>query len=134
MENMEDQADNIATYPFEKLEVYQLARQLRRQLYSVAKGLHPEERYNLARQLRSAARSLTNNITEGAGRYTFRDRIHFMHMARRSLTELMDDLTICEDQEYVDKEALAELQQQTQRLYRAISGFVNCLERQKNRD
>ena len=40
---------------FEDLECYQLALQVLREVYCVVKRLPPEERYNLADQMRRAA-------------------------------------------------------------------------------
>jgi four helix bundle protein len=47
---------------FEELEVYKAAREFRKKVYQVIKKLPPEEKYNLADQMRRAAVSLTNNV------------------------------------------------------------------------
>ena len=54
---------------FEDLDCYQLALQVFREAYAVAKKLPAIEKYNLADQLRRAATSVTLNIAEGYGRY-----------------------------------------------------------------
>ncbi|HUU94992.1 MAG TPA: four helix bundle protein [Phycisphaerae bacterium] len=120
-------SDGAPQFPFESLEVYQLARTFRRRVYKLAECLPDVERFNLAAQIRSAARSLTNNIAEGSGRYGFRDRVKFMHQARGSLTELMDDIVICEDQGYAQPDHLATLRPGAVHLYRAISAYVRYL-------
>ena len=51
---------------FEELEVYKAAREFRRKIYKLIKGLPPEEKYNLAGQMRRASLSLTNNIAGSA--------------------------------------------------------------------
>ena len=56
---------------FEDLEVYQVARDFRKAMYRVAKGLPEIEKFGLANQVRRAAVSLTNNIAEGHGRYHY---------------------------------------------------------------
>ena len=114
-------SDTPAQFPFESLEVYQLARAFRGRMYKLA------ERLPDVAQIRSAARSVTNNIAEGSGRYGFRDRVKFMHQARGSLTELMDDIVICEDQGYAQPDHLATLRPDAVRLYRAISAYVRYL-------
>ena len=48
---------------FEDLEVYQLARDFRKTMYVVGRRLPDFEKSELARQIRSAAVSLTNNTT-----------------------------------------------------------------------
>src|ERR1700730_7886543 len=96
-------AENKAKYyqTFEDLEVYQVAREFRKAMYRVAKRLPEEEKFCLARQVRRAAVSLTNNIAEGHGRFHFLEQIKFMLQARGSLEELLDDLNVCEDEQYL---------------------------------
>ena len=55
---------------FEDLESYQLAMRVFREGYKVASQLPPEEKYNLADQLRRASTSIILNIAEGYGRNT----------------------------------------------------------------
>src|SRR5580698_275489 len=83
---------------FEDLEAYQAAREFRKAMYGVARGLPDLEKYGLAGQIRRAAVSLTNNIAEGHGRYHYADQIKFVLMARGSLEELIDDLNVCLDE------------------------------------
>ena len=84
----------MAYQSFEELEVYQLARELRKEIYSLTKKLPVEEKFNLAGQMRRAATSLTNNIAEGHGRYHYQENIQFCRQSRGSLMELIDDLNI----------------------------------------
>jgi four helix bundle protein len=51
---------------FEDLEGYKAAREFRKKIYKLIKGLPPEEKYNLADQMRRASLSLTNNIAGSA--------------------------------------------------------------------
>jgi len=62
---------------FEDLEVYKAARECRKKIYQLIKKLPPEEKYNLAGQMRRAVLSLINNIAEGRGRYHFQENIQF---------------------------------------------------------
>ena len=56
----------MAYKSFEDLEVYKAARVFRKKIYKLIKGLPPEEKYNLASQMRRAALSLTNNYAGSA--------------------------------------------------------------------
>jgi four helix bundle protein len=117
---------------FEDLEVYQLARKFRKAMYSVAKQLPDTEKFALANQLRRAAVSLTNNIAEGHGRYHYLEQIKFMHQSRGSLQELIDDLNVCEDEQYLPVEEIASLKQEGWRVRQLIDGYVRYLRDQKN--
>ena len=89
---MENNARRFQT--FEDLEVYQAAREFRKIMYAVNRRLPAFEKFELGSQIRRAAVSLTNNISEGHGRFHFLDQIKFMLQARGSLQELIDDTTI----------------------------------------
>src|SRR5438067_2363856 len=73
----ERQHDDAAFRTFEDLEVYKKARDFRKRMYAVARGLPHFEKYELGRQIRRASVSLTNNIAKGHGRYHYLDEIKF---------------------------------------------------------
>jgi four helix bundle protein len=72
---------------FEDLECYQLALRVLEEAYRVAKRLPPEEKFNLAYQMRKAAVSVVLNIAEGYGRYHYLDSLRFYYIARGSLDQ-----------------------------------------------
>jgi len=97
----------------------------------VAKQLPESEKYNLNIQMRRAALSLTNNIAEGHGRYHYLDNIKFMLISRGSLEELMDDLTACEDEDYVSIVELSALNEEAASVLRQINGYIRYLRESK---
>ena len=117
---------------FEDLEVYQLAREFRKTMYRVAKRLPDIEKFGLASQMRRAALSLTNNIAEGHGRYHYLDQIKFALQSRGSLEELIDDLNVCEDEQYLPEKEIASLKQEGWRVRQLIDGYIRYLRQQKN--
>jgi four helix bundle protein len=116
---------------FEDLEVYQVARQFRKEMYRFAKGLPEIEKFGLASQIRRAALSLTNNIAEGHGRYHYLDQIKFTLQARGSLEELIDDLNVCGDEQYLPAQEIASLKEESWRVRQLIDGYVRYLREQK---
>jgi four helix bundle protein len=121
-------------FGFEDLEVYKAARALRRRVYKLVKLLPPEEKYDLAPQMRRAAVSLTNNIAEGHGRYHWQDNTRFCRLARGSLCEIADDINVCEDQGYADPEHLRDLKSDAAEVLRLLNGYIAYLQRQRNAD
>ena len=117
---------------FEDLEVYQVAREFRKTMYRVTRGLPDIEKFGLAGQIRRAAVSLTNNIAEGHGRYHFLEQIKFTLHSRGSLEELIDDLNVCDDEQYLPVEEIASLRQCGWRLRQLIDGYIRYLRQQKN--
>ena len=117
---------------FEDLEVYQVAREFRKIMYRVTRGLPDIEKFGLASQIRRAAVSLTNNIAEGHGRFHFLEQIKFTLHSRGSLEELIDDLNLCDDEQYLAIEEIASLKQRGWRLRQLIDGYIRYLREQKN--
>ena len=119
---------------FEELEVYKAAREYRKKIYQLIKKLPPEEKYNLAGQMRRAALSLTNNLAEGHGRYHFQENIQFCRVSRGSLMELIDDLNTCMDEEYFKQNYLLKLKEEGYRINKMLNGYIAYLNKRKNQN
>ncbi len=124
-------ATNKKFETFEELEVYKVAREFRKAMYAVSRKLPEFEKYELASQIRRAAVSLTNNIAEGHGRYHYLDNIRFLLQSRGSLTELIDDLNVCADENYLTSQEMPALRSQAFRVYKLLNGYVRYLRDQK---
>jgi four helix bundle protein len=128
----ERQPADAAFRTFEDLEVYKKARDFRKRMYAVTRGLPDFEEYELGRQIRRASVSLTNNIAEGHGRYHYLDEIKFELQARGSLAELSDDLNVCEDEHYLSPTDVAGLKEQAREVQRLINGYIRFLRNRKS--
>ncbi len=96
-------------------------------MYRVGRELPDIEKFGLASQIRRAAVSLTNNIAEGHGRFHFLDQIKFTLQARDSLEELIDDLNVCEDEQYLAANEIISLKEQGWRVRQLIDGYIRYL-------
>jgi four helix bundle protein len=118
-------------YKLDDFELYQVAREFRKKVYSVIRHLPTEEKYCLGPQMRRAAVSITNNIAEGHGRWHYQENIQFCRIARGSVEEVLDDLNVCLDENYADKARLADLKVEGYSLLRRLNGYVAYLRRTK---
>ena len=100
-------------------------------MYRVAKQPPDFEKFALASQIRRAAVSLTNNIAEGHGRFHFLEQVKFMLQSRGSLQELIDDLNVCEDEQYLPIELISSLKETGWRVRQLIDGYVRYLRDRK---
>jgi four helix bundle protein len=117
--------NKVAT--FEDLEVWQMARQVRKELYQILKSLPDEERYNLTSQMRRAAVSLTANIAEGYGRFHFKENIQCCRIARGSAYELIDHLITCQDQRLLSDQQVIELRGALFSVIRLLNGYIRSI-------
>ncbi len=77
---------------FTDLETWKLARLLRGRIYRFSKNFPEHERYGLLSQMRRAAVSVTANLAEGYGRFSYQENPQFCRQSRGSVYELRDHL------------------------------------------
>src|SRR6266513_3624703 len=112
---------------FEDLEVYKVAREFRKAMYAVNRRLPDFEKYELGSQIRRASGSLTNNMAEGHGRFHYPDQIRFFLHSRGSVEELVDDLNICLNENYLSSDEVAKLKEQACGVLILINGYLRYL-------
>lgn len=115
---------------FTDLEVWQQARRLANSVYTVTKSFPKEELFGLTNQLRRAAISVPSNIAEGAGRYTRKDNLQFLYIARGSLYELECQLYLASDQQYIYSNQLEELLAEVEKSKKLLNGFISYLRKE----
>jgi four helix bundle protein len=118
---------------FTDLQVWQLARDLRRRVYDLVRAFPADEKYAITQQLRRAATSITANIAEGFGRYSFPENIQFCRLARGSACELRDHLITAEDEGYLTPEGHQSAELLAQRVVQTLNGYIRSTKpRQKS--
>ena len=108
---------------YRKLEVYQRAKALSHAVCKLIKTFPVEERYGLCDQLRRAAMSIPINIAEGFGRFSAKEKAHFIQIAFGSLNEVMCELELSQDENYINEEQLKELGSQIIPINRQLSAL-----------
>lgn len=84
-------------FRFQRLDVWQEARVLNREIYELTRGFPKEELFGLTSQMRRSSRSVAANIAEGSGRNSDRDFRQFLEISYGSATELASDLYLASD-------------------------------------
>lgn len=106
--------------------MWQLARELRRQASQIARKLPAEEKFGLASQLQRAAISITANIAEGFGRYSYQENIQFCRTARGSAFEVRDHLIAAEDENYISASEHQSVDELAQRVIQTLNGYIRA--------
>ena len=115
------------TKSFEDLKAWQLARNLKKEIYAIITEFPKKEDYCLSSQIRDAAISITANIAEGGGRYHYQEEIQFCRIARGSINEVIDHLYTALDAEYITKEKFSDLYNKARETEKVLNGYLAYL-------
>ena len=96
-------------FPFEKLDVWHLAKDFSIAVYKTAAEFPVKEKYNLVSQLTRASVSVASNIAEGTSRTGFRDQAHFTQLSYSSLMEVANQLIIANELGFIKENTYLEL-------------------------
>lgn len=112
---------------FTELEVWKNARILKNELNELANKFPPEEKFRLVDQLIRSSRSITANISEGHGRFTYKDQLHFCIQARGSLSETHNHLLDALDCKYISETQLNYYKNMIDETGRLLNGYITFL-------
>lgn len=115
---------------YTKIEAWRLADDLAVAIYEVTKEFSREEVYGLTSQLRRAAYSVPANIVEGSARESKREYLHFLHIARASLSEAQYFIHLARRLTYLTEPDAAKLHAQTKQAFACLYGLIAAVERE----
>ena len=118
---------------YTKIDAWKLADDLTVAVYEKTRGFPKEELYGLISQVRRAAFSVPATIAEGSSRESKRDYLHFLYIARGSLSEAQYFVHLARRLGYLspnDADALAE---QTSATFACLHGLIRAVEREASK-
>ncbi|MBA6152209.1 four helix bundle protein [Gelidibacter maritimus] len=80
----------MKTFSFEKLKVWQKARELSKVIHKTTKHFPEDECFGLSNQMRRCSISMSFNIAERTGRHSNKDKARFTEIAYGSALELLN--------------------------------------------
>lgn len=110
---------------FRNLKAYINAKDLVKQVYVLLKQFPREEQFALCDQLRRAVISIPSNIAEGSGRMTIKDQAHFYSIAYGSLMEVLAQLDVACDLNYITKEEFIKYELIIDEEAKLLAGLIN---------
>ena len=116
---------------YKDLECYIKARELRIFISALVKKIPSQEKFLLTAQIIDCSRSVSRNIAEGYGRYTFTDTRNFFIISRGSVTETMEQLTTAFDEKYITEEELKMGEDKCEHVFKLINGYIAYLDNSK---
>lgn len=127
---MEESLQKPVGRSFTELEAWRKARVLKKRIRQLTIGFPAEEKFRLTDQLIRSSRSISANIAEGHGRYTFPDQIHFCIQARGSLSETYNHCIDAYDENLITKEILLEVKSEINECERLLNGYISWLRKE----
>jgi four helix bundle protein len=112
---------------------YREARLLRIFISGLTKNFPVDEKFLLTKQIIDSSRSITRNIAEGYGRFTYSDTKNFFIIARGSTTETMEHLLTANDECYISEREWQAGQEKCELVFKLINGYINYLDKIKTR-
>ena len=116
---------------YKELECYKQARLLRIFISELVVKFPVHEKFKLISQVVDSSRSVTRNIAEGYGRFTYSDTRNFFIISRGSVTETIDLLSIAFDEKYITDEELKAGEEKCESVFRLINGYISYLDKVK---
>ena len=113
---------------YRTLKVYHQSKEIVVDIYNLSKLFPPQESYGLTNQIQRAAVSIPSNIAEGMGRFSIKERLHFIEISYGSLMEVMCQLEIAETLNYITNEDLAIEEKKITEVAKMLIGLRRNLE------
>jgi four helix bundle protein len=114
---------------YTKIEAWRLADDFAVAVYQATKIFPKEELYGITSQVRRAASSAAANIVEGSARESLKDYLHFLQIARASLSEAQYFLHLAARLGYLPEAEAADLASQCKRTFACLHGLMGAIRR-----
>ena len=121
-----DETENFV-FPFERLEVWQLAIELADFVLARLESLPPHRHTRLIGQMEAAVCSIAQNIAEGKGRQYKKEFIQFLYIAEGSLFELLTLAEIFSRRKLFSGEDASSIRERAEVIDRKLHGLMRSL-------
>lgn len=117
-------------FPFEKLIVWQKSTEFANEILELCENFQTNKKHwRLIQNLEAAAISIPANIAEGKGRYSKKEFVQFIFIARGSLYEAITILIIFHLNSWIETEELNRLKQQAEEINKMISALIRSIKK-----
>ena len=117
-------------FSFEDLEVWQKAVNFAKIVIDLSEKIDTgRKHYRLIEQLEAASTSIALNIAEGKGRYSKKEFVQFLYIARGSLYETVTLLIIFYKKNWIKDIQLEEIKSIGDEIGRMLSSLINSIKK-----
>ena len=118
---------------YTKIEAWRLADDLVVHVYERTKRFPREETYGITSQMRRAVCSVAANIVEGSSRESQRDWLHFLYIARGSLSETQYFVHLSRRLGYLNEVEGEMLAEEIKRTFACLHGLIRSVEKESGK-
>lgn len=111
----------------EDLQVYQISMKLADEVHDLVLEWDNFHKFSTGTQLVNAADSVSANISEGYGRFHFKDHKNFLYFSRGSLSETKTWLTKSCSRKLISEEKIADLIDRYNSLGVKLNNYINTI-------
>jgi len=115
------------------LRVYQQAMQLAEKVWEIVMKWDSFAKYSLGKQYTEAADSIGSNISEGFGRFHFKDSKNFLYYSRGSLYETRTWTIKAHNRKLISDEEFKELTTDIHDLSVKLNNYINTIGKSSNK-
>jgi len=115
-------------FDFEKLDVYQLALKFIHKLITMVKNLPPELRLSLGNNLVRAGMSIINNIAEGSGKKSLKEKRRYYGTSLDSARECIPTITVVHREGHINDEHRDELRNDCLEICNKMAKLIQSVE------
>ena len=116
-------------FPFEKLEVWQLAVDLADYILGLLETFPANKHIRLVSQMETAVAGIPQNIAEGKGRQYKKEFIQFIYIAEGCLFEVLTLAILFGRRNLFKEHEAKEIRQRAEIIDRKMHGLINSLRR-----
>ena len=114
----------------EDLEVYQLAEQLADDIWEFVMTWEKFSRDTVGKQLVRSADSISANISEGFGRFSYKENVQFCYFARGSHAETKNWLRRAGRRDLLTVQQSDALEERLELVGKKLNSYINSIKRQ----
>jgi four helix bundle protein len=126
-EKMEERARRNFVFPYEKLEIWQLAVDLADFILDLLEAFPPNRYLRIISQMEAAATGIAQNIAEGKGRQYTKEFIQFLYISEGSLFEVLTLAEIMRRKNLISDNNAMVIKEKAENIDRKLHGLINSL-------
>jgi four helix bundle protein len=114
-------------FPFEKLEVWQLAVDLADFIFNLLETFPPNKHFRIISQMEAAVTGISQNIAEGKGRQYKKEFIQFLYIAEGCLFEVLALIEIMRRRKLISDNDAMGIRERSEVIDRKLHGLINSV-------